>query len=381
MGEIVLTREELYNLVWSTPMLTLSKKYNISDVGLRKICKRMNIPLPQAGHWQKLQFGKKIITSPLPDNYKGEQQISLALRNGDASQDVNTRYIVLSLQNEIEENLKSKLIVPERLSNPDKLINAVKDSMSTRRVDDSLYISTVRSWRDELDIRVGKLNLGRALRFFDTLIKALRARGHDVLIKNGDTYAVIDEQDFKILFREKMKKVVTKDGSWDRMVYHPTGILSFQVYRYPNKEWKDGKETIEQQLSKIIAYLEIAGMEEKERRIQHKKDEQIRKEKERLKQEFELLQEKELLKFKELLGNASRWHKAKNLRNYIKEVEKKDLGDTSANLKEWLEWARNKADWYDPFIESKDVMLDDVVDKETLILKRKSSTDFRYYVH
>lgn len=44
MNQISLTRNELYELVWSEPLLTLSKKYNISDNGLRKIWVRMNIP-------------------------------------------------------------------------------------------------------------------------------------------------------------------------------------------------------------------------------------------------------------------------------------------------------------------------------------------------
>ena len=40
----------------------------------------------------------------------------------------------------------------------------------------------------------------------------------------------------------------------------------------------------------------------------------------------------------------------------------------SEELKSWVEWARKKAEWYDPFIESEDELLNDV-DRETLILK------------
>ncbi len=60
MDSIHFTRKELYDLVWKEPLLTLSKKYDISDVGLRKVCIRMKIPLPKAGHWQKLRHGKKV---------------------------------------------------------------------------------------------------------------------------------------------------------------------------------------------------------------------------------------------------------------------------------------------------------------------------------
>ena len=34
-------------------------------------------------------------------------------------------------------------------------------------------------------------------------------------------------------------------------------------------------------------------------------------------------------------------------------------------IEEWLIWAKNKADWYDPYINLKDPLLEDV-NKETL---------------
>jgi hypothetical protein len=81
MEKQTFTRKELYDLVGSEPMFALSRKYNISDVGLRKICIRMRFPLPKAGHWQKLQFGKKVPKSLLPANYTGNANVSLNLRD------------------------------------------------------------------------------------------------------------------------------------------------------------------------------------------------------------------------------------------------------------------------------------------------------------
>ena len=60
MEQVTLTRRELYDLVWSTPMTAIAKKYLISDVGLRKICISMNIPLPRAEHWEKIKAGKPV---------------------------------------------------------------------------------------------------------------------------------------------------------------------------------------------------------------------------------------------------------------------------------------------------------------------------------
>lgn len=39
-----LTREELYERVWSTPMHTLAPCFGLSDVGLKKLCYRYKVP-------------------------------------------------------------------------------------------------------------------------------------------------------------------------------------------------------------------------------------------------------------------------------------------------------------------------------------------------
>ena len=41
-----LGREELYELVWSEPMVRLAKRFALTDVALAKTCKRMGIPVP-----------------------------------------------------------------------------------------------------------------------------------------------------------------------------------------------------------------------------------------------------------------------------------------------------------------------------------------------
>jgi hypothetical protein len=46
MKPIELTRQELYDLVWETPTRHLCKQFGLSDVGLAKTCKRLNIPRP-----------------------------------------------------------------------------------------------------------------------------------------------------------------------------------------------------------------------------------------------------------------------------------------------------------------------------------------------
>jgi len=47
-GTVTMTREELYELVWSKPVRQLAGEFGFSNVGLAKICKRHEIPRVQS---------------------------------------------------------------------------------------------------------------------------------------------------------------------------------------------------------------------------------------------------------------------------------------------------------------------------------------------
>jgi hypothetical protein len=61
-----LTRADLYEKVWTTPMRTLAKEFGFSDVGLAKLCRRHNIPTPGLGHWRLVETGHTPSRVPLP---------------------------------------------------------------------------------------------------------------------------------------------------------------------------------------------------------------------------------------------------------------------------------------------------------------------------
>lgn len=65
-AKITLTREELYNKAWTTPIHKLSKEFGLSDVGLAKVCRRHQIPIPGRGYWARLQAGQSPKRTPLP---------------------------------------------------------------------------------------------------------------------------------------------------------------------------------------------------------------------------------------------------------------------------------------------------------------------------
>jgi len=45
-----LPRAELYKKVWERPMIKVAAELQISDVGLKKICLRHEVPVPGRGY-------------------------------------------------------------------------------------------------------------------------------------------------------------------------------------------------------------------------------------------------------------------------------------------------------------------------------------------
>ena len=66
-----ISRDRLYDLVWSAPLKTIAVQFGISDVGLRKICVRASIPTPERGHWARKEAGKPVAKIKLPPRPPG----------------------------------------------------------------------------------------------------------------------------------------------------------------------------------------------------------------------------------------------------------------------------------------------------------------------
>ena len=54
-------RTTLFEQVWEKPMATLAAEYGLSDVGLRKICKRLCILLPPQGYHLRSQYQRQTV--------------------------------------------------------------------------------------------------------------------------------------------------------------------------------------------------------------------------------------------------------------------------------------------------------------------------------
>src|SRR5258708_30243815 len=68
---IRLTRAELYDQVWKTPLMRIGPQYGITGTGLAKICDRLNVPYPPAGYWLRVNAGRSPKKAVLPQATEG----------------------------------------------------------------------------------------------------------------------------------------------------------------------------------------------------------------------------------------------------------------------------------------------------------------------
>lgn len=72
--EVRMTRAELFERVWSSPASTLADAWGLSDTGIRKACRRLKVPTPGRGYWQKAHAGKRVRRPKLPKLPEGEAE-------------------------------------------------------------------------------------------------------------------------------------------------------------------------------------------------------------------------------------------------------------------------------------------------------------------
>ena len=61
-----ISRQKLYDEIWTISARKVAEKYEIAYARFLKICSENSIPIPPSGYWTKLQFGKPVEKIPLP---------------------------------------------------------------------------------------------------------------------------------------------------------------------------------------------------------------------------------------------------------------------------------------------------------------------------
>ena len=123
------------------------------------------------------------------------------------------------------------------------------------------------------------------------------------------------------------------------------------------KEWGDTpNKLLEDKLARVIGGIEFYAKKEAEENIRRNILKKKKDEDERLRIEIKQKKDNEHKRFSELLNESKRWTEANHLRIYLNYIESNC--PYTEDLSTWLEWARAKADWYDPLIKKEGKLMD-----------------------
>ncbi|CAH0195358.1 hypothetical protein [Chryseobacterium sp. Bi04] len=365
---IKLTRTELYDKVWATPLTKLSKEFNLSDNGLRKICKKFDIPLPPMGYWQKLQFGKKVVKTLLPQQ-ENEKEIKIHVDR--TKNDPNP---INSLKQIVTEKIKSNsaliLKVSERLSRPDEIVSNAQANLDKKKVHDSYekIKGTISTDRGLPNIVVSPKNVSRSLRILDNLIKNFKTLGYKVSVDSEGLKFAAYEDKIALYIKEKSNiKDTTNERGWKSRDLIANGKLAVKIVQYGTIEFADtDKLLVEDQIEKILIKVETEFQRMAENRRVWKIESEKREELRKIEEAKQKLKDEELTKFIYFYNDAHRWKKFMILKEYFEHLK-----STNTTDKEWLDWAEKKLDWYNPAKNTEDNLMEDV-DKNSLEIKKKN---------
>lgn len=387
----VIQRSQLHYAVWSTPLRKLAPKFGYSDVGLRKACLALDIPLPGIGHWAKVAAGHVIKVPPLPNP---EQTGSLRTHGASdsavprAAEDQAWLSKALAAERthrepvdvEVPSPVIAKLQAALRRAEAKycKLEEDVeKKEAAYRRADprSTPNFAAMARWtldrayamsdHDAEAMRVSRAGTSDAIAIMTALCCGLESRGHKVgsAPERGRVRAVIHEEQIAFGVRERFNEGAVRPsvipGLTDRSERVGAGefVLFVEGLGRSVKEFKGtakqlidgmrGGSTFEALYRRVVHARQQRREEEAQRAIREarRKLEEERRMAEHAAAELARVERERRA---QLFSEAAQWHKIEQLRRYIESVRTAAGSTPSPELATWLSWAAAAAEAEDP---------------------------------
>ncbi len=382
--EIVLTREELYERVWSTPMSHLAKEFGLSDVGLAKLCSRIHIPRPRLGHWSKKAAGKKTYQRRLPNRSDLESCTVHFRPRPEASEPEEEEPFDDDVQRCLAKaEALPKVEVPTALRRPHPLIQAKNEE---HRVLSLPWDSQERHYEKlpaTLCLSVSSDNRGRALRYFNSLIRTVEKLGGSIEVtedyrqRSKTVVTLGGEEVATIRVRELYRQQPNPEGSYPKYDLVPTGKLvldhgasGFESFHSKDRATSKVEDDINRTIIWWIKQLGWKRIEDRRKAEKEKRRQEIKVERERIREEFERRQQEEQSRLDLLMTDAANLRQSQIIRDYVGTVVRSGRYEPGSSgfdtVEDWTTWALEQADRIDPLSPSPHSVLDEVLREEDL---------------
>ncbi len=384
-------REALYNEVWTDPVVTVAKRYGMSDNGLRKHCKRLGIPLPPSGYWARVKAGYKVPKPSLPKvtgelrryvrNYAIKYRTDIEQLSDAEIKSDGELHLLRDETKTLIKQICSMAEVKDKLTKPHKVIVKHKEDIKRKlkknkesKNSSSNYSRNIYYTNQEsfciLPISSSEPNTSRALRILDVIMKAIEElEGYTQVGSNSDgayAYFVILRSEVGFELKEEVKKKRTSKD--DAEIQHCLVMQLNAKSWFYNKgnnyrfEFKDNDdENLEKQVGNIIYNMFVIANRIRAQDILEEREEKRREEERKRQRILEQMRKGELAEINVLQQAASDWDIAEKIRRFANcfELKLREVNDIDKRekLSEWLKWAREKADWLDPLTSKDDKVL------------------------
>jgi hypothetical protein len=364
-----LKRDELYEQVWSRPLRDLAKEYSLSDVGLAKICRRLNIPVPGRGYWAKKDAGKAPPRPPLPALGKGEKsEVAFTkheLPPPDPVQRTEAERLIVS-----EKAPENRVAVDSSPGTPHVLVVRTEKSLRAAKPDETGRIRPRA--KGCFDVRIAAGSIDRAMHIVDALARALEARKFPLATDDNQVtritvLGISHEISLEESTTRKVREVVPAQRkqqernlwlySAPQYDYLATGRLTLRIKGYGNGErrsWSDGKQQrVEDCLNAFIIGLIQSSVRAHAEKLERERRHREREEQEQRRREEERNRRLEEARRAALDEQITAWRKSREIRAYIEAVsrmatDKHGQITPDSDLGRWLAWVSRHVDSLDP---------------------------------
>lgn len=372
-------RDALYEAVWKDPVTIVAARYGLSDVGLAKMCRKLQIPLPVRGYWAKVKAGKimkrpalpplraEVTPAPLPERNSRESG-----RKQDAQQAEHARVVAQTDIQDAERESgpsSSVFVLPLVLVRPHPLVAVTKNFCDRLPKLIAAYERrSARSWpspavespphleygrycffkENGLNITASLESMDWTLRFHDAFLKVLAAQGMKAEWKSGDRRARSREDQFPHVILSKSNESfrlewvqgyrriklsdaefleLKKEKSWaSQYVYEAADRFSLRVtgseYR-SRKVWEFSAKKMQELLPDLVAdVLAMVALQRDARAERERKEAEARKRAEEEASRQRKRQAREEI-LRQALGIAETHDRLVRLNAYLEDLEQR----------------------------------------------------------
>lgn len=350
-------REKLFEQLWTAPTRIVAREYGLSDVGLAKICRKLQIPKPGVGYWRKKQCGFALERPKLPPLKAPAKLVS------------RIQMPAPPKPKETSDTTPEPLRIPPPSTVLHPMVRQTQRAFAKGSPDQFGRLRPSDFRLPHFDLRVTSSGLEKAVGFMDRLARFAEANEIRIVPASKERGDItlrfqVDGEEIRTFLLERVRgkrRDLTpaekrEHDQWPSLgrrdfayVYVACNRFVFEIENYSDgqRKWAESEEqTIDDFIEPIIRSMRAAAVYEKQLRARRAAEHQRQLVEQRVRW-------KQQERIDRLRKNIEKWEEAQRVRAYLTAVREKVQAaegevKTDSPIARFLSWAQRYADDLDP---------------------------------